>query len=66
MTIRLPIAIALMAILALPGVLFAQSTPATSKPPAISVTLVYHENNSGTFDVRDGTGASLGEPTDGD
>ena len=66
MRMRLPLAIALAAVFALPGGLSAQSTPATPKPPAISVTLVYHENNSGTFDVRDGTGASLGEPTDGD
>jgi hypothetical protein len=63
---RFPTAIALMALLALPGVLFAQSTPATAKPPVISVTVVYHENNSGSFDVRDDKGASLGEPTDGD
>ena len=67
MKIRLSFAIALMALLALPVALSAQSTPpATAKPPAPSVTLVYHENNSGTFDVRDEKGTSLGEPTDGD
>ena len=62
----IPSAIALTALLALPGVLFAQSAPATAKPAAVSVTIVYHENNSGTFDVRDEKGASLGDPTDGD
>ena len=66
MRIRYSFAIAVIALLALPGVLFAQSAPATAKPPAISVTVVYHENNSGTFDVRDEKGASLGEPNDGD
>jgi hypothetical protein len=66
MRIRYPAAIALTAFLALPGVLCAQSAPAAPKPPAISVTMVYHENNSGIFDVRDDKGASLGEPTDGD
>jgi len=49
----------LAALLALPGLLFAQSTPSTAAPPAISVTLAYHEDNSGTFDVRDGSGASV-------
>jgi FecR protein len=49
----------LAALLALPGLLFAQSAPAAATPPAISVTLAYHEDNSGTFDVRDGTGASV-------
>jgi len=66
MRIRYASAIALTALMALPGVLFAQSAPQTVKPPAISVTIVYHENNSGTFDVRDEQGASLGEPADGD
>ncbi len=66
MRTRYSLAIALTALLALPGGLFAQSSPATAKPPAISVTVVYHENNSGNFDVRDEKGASLGEPTDGD
>ena len=49
----------LAALLALPGLLFAQSTPSTATRPAISVTLAYHEDNSGTFDVRDKTGASV-------
>jgi hypothetical protein len=66
MRIRVSFAIALIALLALPGLLFAQSTPATTKPAAISVTIVYHENNSGMFDIRDDKGASLGDPTDGD
>jgi hypothetical protein len=66
MRIRVSLTIALMALLVLPGVLFAQSAPATTKPAAVSVTIVYHENNSGTFDVRDEKGASLGDPTDGD
>jgi len=66
MKMRVAFAIALVAFLALPGALFAQSAPATAKPAAISVTIVYHENVSGTFDVRDEKGASLGEPADGD
>jgi hypothetical protein len=66
MRMRFLTATALIALLALPGVLFAQSSPATAKPPAISVTLVYHENNSGIFDVKDAKGVSLGEPGDGD
>ena len=66
MRIRVSFAIALTLLLALPGFLFAQSAPATAKPAVISVTIVYHENNSGNFDVRDEKGASLGEPTDGD
>ena len=49
----------LAALLALPGLLCAQSTPSTAARPAISVTLAYHEDNSGTFDVRDNTGASV-------
>ncbi|MGO9308166.1 MAG: FecR domain-containing protein, partial [Spirochaetia bacterium] len=64
---RYPAAIALMALLALPRILLAQSTPAaTAEPPAISATIAYHENNSGTFDVRDEAGISRGEPADGD
>jgi hypothetical protein len=50
---------ALAALLALPGLLSAQSAPSTAKPPAISVTLAYHEDNSGTFDVKDKMGASV-------
>ena len=66
MKMRVFFTIALVALLAVPGALFAQSAPATAKPAAISVTIVYHENNSGTFTVRDDKGADLGEPTDGD
>ena len=66
MRIRVSFAIALTLLLALPGLLSAQSAPATATPAAISVTIVYHENNSGTFDIRDETGTSLGEPSDGD
>lgn len=58
MRIRVTIAV-LAALLALPVLLSAQSTPATAKPPAISVTLAYHEDNSGTFDVKDKAGASV-------
>jgi hypothetical protein len=58
MRIRVTI-VALAALLALPGLLFAQSTPAKAKPPAISVTLAYHEDTSGTFDVKDKAGASV-------
>ncbi len=49
----------LVVLLALPGLLFAQSAPAAARPAAISVTLAYHEDNSGTFDVRDNSGASV-------
>jgi len=66
MRTRYPAAIALLALLALPGVLFAQSTPATTKPPAISVTLVYHEDNSGIFDIKDENKVSVPSPQDGD
>jgi hypothetical protein len=60
-------AITLTVFLALPHLLLAQSSPSIAKPTAaISITLVYHENNSGTFDVRDHKGASLGDPTDGE
>ena len=42
----------LAALLVLPSLLSAQAAPnATAKPPAISVTLSYHEDNSGTFKV---------------
>ncbi|MGD0727111.1 MAG: FecR family protein [Spirochaetia bacterium] len=58
MRIRASIAV-LAALLALPGLLSAQSAPTTAKPPAISVTLAYHEDNSGTFDVKDKEGASV-------
>lgn len=58
MRIRVSI-VALAALLALPGLLFAQPAPAKAKPPAISVTLAYHEDNSGTFDVKDNAGASV-------
>jgi hypothetical protein len=39
------------ALLLIPGLLCAQATPTTAKPPAISVILSYHEDNSGTFKV---------------
>jgi hypothetical protein len=58
MRIRVPVAV-LAALLALPGLLFAQSAPAAAKPPTISVTLAYHEDNSGTFDIKDKAGASV-------
>ena len=59
MRIRVSGRIALAALLVLPAMLFAQSAPAKAKPPAISVTLEYFENNSGIFDVKDETGASV-------
>ena len=66
MRMRYSLAIALTALLVLPGLLFAQSSPATAKPAAISVTLVYHENNSGNFDIKDETGQSVATVNDGD
>ena len=59
-------AIALAALLALPSALLAQAAPARAKPPAISVTLEYFENNSGIFDVKDASGASIPNPQFGD
>ncbi len=59
MRTRVFFVIALAAFLVLPGMLFAQSTPAKPKPAAISVTISYVENNSGQFDVKDETGASV-------
>jgi hypothetical protein len=66
MRIRVTAAIALAALLVLPSVLFAQAAPAKAKPPAISVTLEYFENNSGIFDIKDATGASITSPQFGD
>jgi hypothetical protein len=66
MRIRVLLACALAVLLVLPGMLFAQSKPGTAKPPAISVTLEYFENNSGIFDVRDEKGASVPDPQFGD
>ncbi len=51
MRMRYSIAVALGVLLVAPGLLFAQASPTTAKPPAISVTLSYHEDNSGTFKV---------------
>jgi hypothetical protein len=66
MRIRVTLALALAVLLVLPGMLFAQSKPATAKPAAISVTLEYFENNSGIFDVKDEKGASVPNPQFGD
>ena len=66
MRIRFTGAIALAALLVLPAALFAQSAPLKAKPPAISVTLEYFENNSGIFDVKDAAGASVPSPQFGD
>jgi hypothetical protein len=66
MKIRFTLALALAALLVLPGALFAQSKPATAKPPAISVTLEYFEDNSGIFDIKDDKGASVSNPQVGD
>jgi hypothetical protein len=63
---RISLAIALAALLAMPALLSAQSKPATTKAPAISVTLDYFENNSGIFDVKDDKGASVPNPQFGD
>jgi hypothetical protein len=59
--------IALAVFLVLPGMLFAQSAPAKPKPPVISVTISYVENNSGQFDVKDEKGNSVDPtPAEGD
>jgi len=63
---RVFIAIGLAALLAAPGLAFAQAAPAKAKPAAISVTLEYFENNSGAFDIRDEKGASVSDPQMGD
>jgi len=51
MRMRYCIALTLGILLAAPAGLLAQAPPATAKPPAISVILSYHEDNSGTFKV---------------
>jgi hypothetical protein len=66
MKIKASLAFALMALLALPGLLFAQSTQAAKKPAAISVTLEYFENNSGAFELRDEKGAAIADPQMGE
>ncbi len=67
MKTRVFFAIALAALLVIPGMLFAQSAPAKPKPPAISVTISYIENNSGNFDVKDEKGVSVSPtPSEGD
>ena len=66
MRMRVSTLIVMTAFLALPGMLFAQSSPAKAAPPAISVTLEYHEDNSGTFDVKDEKGVSVPSVQDGD
>lgn len=55
MRIRVSMTIALAALLVLPGMLFAAS-PATTKPPAISVTLEYFDSPNQTFQVVDTKG----------
>jgi hypothetical protein len=59
MRIRISFAVVL-AVLLVPAALFAQSTATTAKPAAISVSLVYFEDLSGTFDIKDAAGASTG------
>ncbi|HEY9595542.1 MAG TPA: FecR family protein [Spirochaetia bacterium] len=66
MKIKVTLAIALLALLVIPGAVFAQSTPAKAAPPAISVTLEYFENNSGVFDIKDDKGVSVTDPQIGD
>jgi hypothetical protein len=66
MRMRVSMTIVLAALLALPMVVSAQSAPAKPKPPAISVTLEYFENNSGIFDVKDAAGTSVASPQFGD
>ncbi len=62
---RYAIAFTLVALL-VPGLLFAQAAPTTAKPPAISVTLSYHEDNSGTFRVMSGKTTAVSDIQDGD
>ncbi len=59
-------AMALGALLVIPGLVFAQATPATAKPPAISVILSYHEDNSGTFKVMSDRTTEVTNIQDGD
>ncbi len=66
MSLRHISAAALAAFLILPGGLFAQAAPAKAKPPAISVTLTYHEDNSGTFKVMSDATTEVTGIQDGD
>ena len=66
MRMRYSIALALGVLLVAPGLLFAQASPATAKPPAISVTLSYHEDNSGTFKVMADKTTEVPSIQDGD
>ena len=63
---RFSTALALAALLASPAILLAQAAAATAKPPAISVTLSYHEDNSGTFRVMSGKTTEVTGIQDGD
>jgi len=57
MKIRVTSALICAALLVLPAALFAQAAkPATTQPQGTTVTLVYHEDNSGTFQVNDASG----------
>jgi hypothetical protein len=59
-------ALAFGALLLIPGLLCAQATPTTAKPPAISVILSYHEDNSGTFRVMADKTTEVTNIQDGD
>jgi hypothetical protein len=59
-------ALAFGALLLIPGLVYAQAMPTTAKPPAISVILSYHEDNSGTFKVMADKTTEVTNIQDGD
>ena len=66
MTRKTTIVLLLAALLTLPGILFAQSKPATAKPAGVTVTITDWENTSGNAALLDDKGATQPEPSIGD
>ncbi|MGA2612891.1 MAG: hypothetical protein ABSG38_05500 [Spirochaetia bacterium] len=66
MRMRFSAALATGALLVAPALCMAQAAPATAIPPAISVTLSYHEDNSGTFRVMSDKTTAVTNIQDGD
>ncbi len=66
MRMRVSSALVIAALLVLPGLLFAQAAPAAAPSKGTTVTLVYHTDDSGTFEVHDASGAVVSTVQDGD
>jgi hypothetical protein len=60
------VALLLALLLALPGMVFAQSQPATAKASGVTVTITDWENNSGNSALLDTKGVAQAEPSIGD